>query len=335
MNAFHSGYACVNGMRAARQLADTLALPLSGEVVITGYSQGGYTTMATLRLIEQNFPTEFNVVGCAPMSGAYDLNVTMVDLMLSPQPYSAPAYLPFILLGYHSVYPALQQLYPNPAELLKSPYDTLLPPVFYGKQTNIGAINQLCPAVPITMMKDSVVAAFVNDPQHPLRAILAENDLLDWGPQAPVKIHYCRGDDQVSYLNAVRADSSWRAHGAPNVQIQDFGNLSHGGCVQPAITSASLFLLSKLTPCSNTGIEDAQSITFGFFPNPAARSITVVKMEGVFELYVFNVSGQQIYKQPLSETSARVNLGFLHSGFYIVELRDAAGTYARRKLILE
>jgi pimeloyl-ACP methyl ester carboxylesterase len=183
VNAFHSGHASVNIMRAARQLADTLGIALNGQVMLTGYSQGGYTTMATHKLIQENYASEFNVVASAPMSGPYDLKVTMVDVMLSTAPFAAPSYLPYLLLGYHSVYPSLQQLYPTPSDIFKSPYDTIIPPLFYSKNYSTGYIDQFCNAVPRNMIIDSVIDAFANNLQHPLRLILAENDLLGWAPR--------------------------------------------------------------------------------------------------------------------------------------------------------
>ena len=55
--------------------------------------------VTTAKLIQENYSNEFNVVALAPMSGPYDLKVTMVDLMLSNDPYATPGYLPFLLFS--------------------------------------------------------------------------------------------------------------------------------------------------------------------------------------------------------------------------------------------
>lgn len=332
INAFHSGYASVNLMRAARQLADTLSIPLSGEVVLTGYSQGGYTTMATTKLIQEHFSGEFNVVASAPMSGPYDLKKTMVEVMLDTIPYSVPSYLPYLLLGYHSVYPQLQQLFPNPAEIFKSPYDSILPPLYYGKNHTTSQIDNFCHPVPRKMIKDSIIHAFESDTLHPLRLILAENDLLGWAPQKPVKIHYCIGDLQVTYLNALRADSAWKSQGAPDVQSQNFGNLDHGPCVQPALTSAAFFLLGKLSGC--TGINHPSEITFRIFPNPASERIAVVKEEGAYEFTLYDVNGKQVYSRRLLNAIEYIELGNLAAGIYAATLRNNHGATVYRKMIV-
>lgn len=333
INAFHSGHASVNLMRAARQLADTLAVQLSGEVLLTGYSQGGYTTMATHKLIQEQYTNEFNIVASAPMSGPYDLKRTMVDVMLSATSYAVPSYLPYLILGYHSVYPQLQQQYPTPSHIFKSPYDSILPPMFYSRNFSTGDIDQFCDPVPRNMILDSVLNAFAADSTHPLRLILAENDLLGWAPLAPVKIAYCTGDQQVSYLNAVRADTAWVELGAPNVQAQNFGNLDHGPCVEPALTSAALFLLGKVSTCS--GINEANYIAFRMFPNPATNQLKLVKQEGDFDLGITDMNGRLVYSKRLVYDSETIDLSSFMPGMYTVTLRNKEGRATHKKLIVQ
>lgn len=332
INAFHSGYASVNMMRAARQLADTLGIALSGEVVLTGYSQGGYTTMATNKLIQENFPSEFNIIASAPMSGPYDLKKTMVDVMLSFDTFPAPSYLPYLLLGYYSVYPSLQQAYPNFSDVFKSPYDTVLPPLFYSKQYTTSQIDNFCHPVPRMMIRDSAIMAFETDTNHVFRQILAENDLLGWVPQNPVKIHYCTGDRQVSYLNAIRADSTWNANGAPDVVSENFGNHDHGPCVEPSLVSATFYLLGKLSVC--TGVEESKTISFHLYPNPSDGKVNILKEEGIFDFAVFDFNGKLIQSKRLTDVAEQVDLGKLPAGFYTAELKDKAGNVSRKKMLI-
>lgn len=331
INAFHGGYASVNAMRAARQLADTLGIALNGEVALTGYSQGGYTTMATAKLIQDNFSNEFNVVAIAPMSGPYDLNVTMVNQMLSTAPYATPSYLPLLLLGYHSVYPSLQQLYPNPADIFKHPYDSILPPMYYSKQYSTNDINNFCAPVPRDMIKDSILADFINNPNHPLRLVLNDNDMLGWAPQKPVKIAYCTADEQVNYHNAIQADSAWVHNGAPSVTIDNDGNTNHAGCVQPAITNAALFILGQFTQC--TGVQQVEQFKFNLFPNPTTGTVCIAKPDGDFNMTLTDMNGRILYSTALKTENTYINLGDLPGGIYMFELTNNKGEKVYRKLI--
>jgi hypothetical protein len=331
VNYFHSGYAAVNIMRAARELCTTLSKPLSGEVVLTGYSQGGYTTMAINKMIQENFSSEFNIKASSPMSGPYDLKKTMVDVMLSNDTFSSPSYLPYLLLGHHSVSPLLQQRYPTPSHIFKSPYDTLIPPLFYSKIRSTGYIDQFCNPVPRRMILDSVITAFENDTLHPFRVVLAENDLMGWTPQNSVFIHYCTLDEQVTYLNAVRADTAWRRNGAPDIQIQNHGPRTHGGCVQPALTSTVVFLLSKLSVCNS--ILESEPFLFSLYPNPANDILSLQSEIENAQISLFDINGKIVFSKIMTTNSEELDVKKLERGLYIIELKNDVGQSAKKKFV--
>tara|TARA_B100001250_G_scaffold294373_1_gene255996 strand:+ start:78 stop:812 length:735 start_codon:yes stop_codon:yes gene_type:complete len=62
------------------------------ELILFGYSEGGYVTMAAHMMIEDENIDEFNFLASFPMAGPYSLSGSMVDVMLSNQPYDAPFY---------------------------------------------------------------------------------------------------------------------------------------------------------------------------------------------------------------------------------------------------
>lgn len=332
INKFHSGYASINIMRAARQLAAQLNVPLNGEVVLTGYSQGGYTTMATNKLIQESFPNEFNVIASAPMSGPYDLKVTMVNVMLSTAPFSSPSYLPYLLLGHHSVNETMQQIFPTPSHIFKHPYDSIIPPLFYSKNFSTGQIDQFCDPVPRNMILDSVVDAFANNLQHPFRIVLEDNDLLGWAPQNPVKIHYCTADEQVDFRNALRADTIWRQNGSPFIEIQNFGNLTHGGCVEPALTSAAFYLLGKVSAC--TGIPKQDAISHRVFPNPNTGQFSLTVEPGEYRFSIYNTNGQLVYNTSIVEEVTTFDFRNIPDDLYVTILETTDGQKAFSKLLL-
>ena len=74
------------------------------ELILFGYSEGGYVTMAAHMMIEDENINEFNLLASFPMAGPYSLSGSMVDVMLSYEPYDAPFYLPYVLVPYISYY---------------------------------------------------------------------------------------------------------------------------------------------------------------------------------------------------------------------------------------
>jgi hypothetical protein len=331
INTFHNGHTNINILRAARELSEIVSAPLNGEVLIAGYSQGGHTAMATNKLIQENYSNEFNIKVAFPMSGPYDLNKTMVDVMLSYDTFAVPGYLPYLLLGYHSVYESLQTLYPTPSHIFKSPYDTVLPPLFYSKEYSIGHINQFCAPVPRHMIIDSVIDAFENDLNHPLRVVLNENDLMNWAPENHVRIHYCTADEEVNFLNAVRADSAWRANGAPDIRIFNNGNLNHTGCVEPSLVSTAIYLLTIVPTC--TGIDELFASNLKIYPNPTEDKFMIESEIEQGEVLIYNLNGQAIFSKKISAIKESIDLTSFPKGFYMVELRDNTGKSKFQKLV--
>lgn len=334
IHAFHQGNTSVNMLRAARQLADTLGVQLNGQLFLTGYSQGGFATVATHRLIESQFSDEFTITASAPMSGAYDLKGAQMDLILSDEPYATPSYLPYVLLAYHSIYPSLQQRYPNFSMVMKSPYDTLLPPLFYGKMTSTGTLNSLCAPVPKHMLVDSVLQAFENDTLHPFRLALAESHLLDWTPQAPIKLFYCNGDEQVTYLNSERAYDSWTSRGALHVEKQDFGNFSHGDCIQFALLGATNYLNSFRSVCAGVKENKPESM-LRVFPNPAKDVLMVAVPHQGFELKIYEITGRLVKKVVMKNTVEPVHIAGLTPGVYVAAADDLSGNSLRVKFLVK
>ncbi|MCP4439646.1 MAG: T9SS type A sorting domain-containing protein [Aureispira sp.] len=224
-------------IRASRELADSVNYNLNGQIVLAGYSQGGHAAMATFRELELNHPTEFTVTAAAPMSGPYDVSGVQAVSLTADAPYSTPGYLPYIILGYQEAY---GNLYNSLSEVLKSPYDTLIPQYFDGTNS-IGYINNQVPDTPKHMLDSAFLVDLLNNPNNPGRLALQDNDLYDWIPTAPLHMLGCNGDEQVTFLNAVVTYDTMTTLGASNVAKTDFGNFSHSGCVQFSLISGINF----------------------------------------------------------------------------------------------
>ena len=64
----------IDSIRAARAAAFGQGVALSGKVMLTGYSQGGHSSMAAHRAIERDNAGEINVVAGAHLAGPYNLS---------------------------------------------------------------------------------------------------------------------------------------------------------------------------------------------------------------------------------------------------------------------
>jgi pimeloyl-ACP methyl ester carboxylesterase len=69
----------IDSIRAARSAAVAAGVPLTGRVLLAGYSQGGHSTLAAHRAIEQGGAPDIAVSASGAMSGPYDLALTFKE----------------------------------------------------------------------------------------------------------------------------------------------------------------------------------------------------------------------------------------------------------------
>lgn len=237
VHAASSASAVIDMLRASEDFTLANGPDLNGQLFITGYSQGGYTAMAAHREIQANFSDEFVVTASAPLAGSHDLSGIMADTFTQRQPHPSPFYLPYTLLAYNDIY----NLYDSPSDFLAAPYDMTLPPLFDMTHTS-GQINAAMPAIPDDVIQADVRAAFLTDPNHPLRQRLRENDVYDWTPESPMRLYHCAADQHVPQANSIKAFETFHDRGARQVEFFDpMPTANHGGCITPSLFATKVW----------------------------------------------------------------------------------------------
>ncbi len=315
--------AVVDFIRASRSMiADSLGIFDNSQVFLTGYSQGGHATMAAHKYIEDNnLMSEINVVASAPCSGPYHISGVQAEMIFNTPNYPSPGYLVYILFAYDMVY---DNIFDVPAEVLKSPYDITIPPYLNGNYST----SQLNSALPDSLhlfLADSFYQQVIDDMDDKLLPFwqnLTDNDNYDWTPQAPVRMYYCSGDEVVSYLNSVNADSAMNANGAPDVQSVDvYPPYGHGDCGLPAIVSAYYWFETKMIPCqSQTNVQEPDLSSAEIYPNPAS---SFVQLRGFHEAIVqcFDIHGKQYFSTTVCNYEDDVDVSGLSEGVYILKVQ--------------
>lgn len=328
--------ATVDMMRAARQaLADSIpGYPLNGEVFLTGYSQGGHAAMATAKYIQDNsLDSEFNVVAAAPASGPYNLAGSQSEVFIQDQPYSNPGYVVYLLLGMNAAYNG--SLFNSPSEILKSPYDTLIPPYFNGNYP-MDSVNPKLPSRVSGYLEDSVLQAFVADTvaqNHWLWQVLNDNSNFNWRPDATMRLFYCTNDEQVAYENSLDAEAAMNALGASDVIAINGGNLNHGGCVAPSIAGAVALFDSLASGCKSfVGLEEL-AYTLDFYPNPADHTITLeTSSRDEVQWRIIDLNGR-VQMAGAIRSSQGISVAYIRPGVYILEMQTERGSLREKLLI--
>jgi hypothetical protein len=228
--------ASLDMIRAAQALCDELSVELGSKTFLTGYSQGGHSTMALAELIQSTPNPPVSVAGVAPGAGPYDLSSVQLNFAFNNPGPDTPTFLSYVILAYREQYGILSDL----SQVFQSPWDTQTPPLFSGS-LDLDQIAAILPSSP----SDLFTAAFVNDVFHgtgnPFVGRLAENDNWEWVPTVPMMLLHASSDNIVSYQNSVVAYNYMNARGA-NVQLVDLGdNIDHLGGFYYAVPRARLW----------------------------------------------------------------------------------------------
>ena len=215
---------------------DHLYYPITSnkDLILFGYSEGGYVTMATHYMLENQNINEFNLLASFPMAGPYDLSGIMVDLMLTLEPYGEPYYLPYVLVPYINYYQlgSLNDYFlPEYAEMFEY--------LFNGEYSG-SFINSVMPEIPIEVLLPSVIENFSYDQNHPLRLRLSENNLWDWSPNADMYLFHGLADELIPYENSQLAYDSFIQNGSENIHLylapEEYGG--HSEVAQYCLISA-------------------------------------------------------------------------------------------------
>ncbi|NNC84009.1 MAG: T9SS type A sorting domain-containing protein [Flavobacteriales bacterium] len=327
----------VDLIRAMREHLVTIDEADNGELLITGYSQGGHAAMALHKYIEDNaLLDEFNVLGSAPGSGPYNLSGSQTATILSGEPYSNPGYIVYALSSYELAY---GNIYGTYSDVLQDPYDGIVVPYFDGNNTtySMANLNPQLPQVITDLLTPAYYSDFESNMDHPFRLALADNDNYDWTPQRGVRMYYCTQDEQVDYTNSTDALAAMQTNGAPDVAAIELGPLDHGDCFLPAMLGAINYFNSIRTECvSTTGI-DAYEMEFSVYPNPAVDLLTIQSTAAIAGWSIVDARGQVVLthsdKKYGNRDFSTIKLRALKSGIYTLRLVDNEGNQGEKVFI--
>lgn len=228
--------AVIDMLRAARVFCDENGIALNSQLFLAGYSQGGHATVAAHREIESNHTDEFSVTASAPMAGPYDMSGSL-DHLLTNLNYPTPMSFAYALAAWLPIYNLADTL----ETFFSDTYDGRLVPRLDGRSTFDQVDAAMAPTV-AQALDPAFHDAIRNDENHPFRLAAADNDLLDWTPEAPVRLFHCAGDQDVPYWNSEAALNEYKSRGACCVDLFDptppgviWG---HQNCYRPSIIGA-------------------------------------------------------------------------------------------------
>ncbi len=259
LNAEASAVDMIDGLRAAKNYlasAATATQP-STKLLISGYSQGGHVAMATQKVMERDYASEFTVTAAGPMSGPYNL-VGFSDTIVSPNGQvnaGATLFLPLMLTSYQKAY---GNIYSAPTDVYQSPYaataETLFPTdtapadlVKAGKLPDDGNTYTKLFGTG-GLLTDSFRAGYATSN---FRKALQTNTLLSWAPQHPIAL--CGGANDPTVFYAVNTPAAKAALGA---RVTAF-NLEDATSVGPTVNGGFKLAQAGVAKAAAAAASDA------------------------------------------------------------------------------
>ncbi len=280
LNPESEAWACMDMISATKELSNEVNFNINNQNFVTGYSQGGHVAMALSEAI-QNDPN-LKLTASVPMSGPYSISVEGKKSTLGDAEYDFCGYLGNIFLSAKYSYPELMKD-TEVEDAFAAPYSEFVRQ-FESESISLLDMNQKMleelsknggKRYPKRMFKEEFRENVFNDPNFAFNIALERMDVCNWVPESPMELVYCRNDDQVTYRNAIYADSLMRANGSTKVSAKDVFPLgNHTTCIGWAFLEMFNFFgeYQEITPVST--IEVASS-DFKVFPNPVHDVVNI------------------------------------------------------------
>ncbi len=226
--------ASIDALRAAHSflIKKETNINIDTNIFITGFSEGGYATMVTHREIQNNHQNEFSVRASFPIAGPYDVSGTMFNLSIADTHYSGIFYIPYVILAYKNIYPAISDTLPD---VFIDGLSTISDQYKHMNQTMFfitGFINtQIDPDFsPSKLFKPEYFNKIKDDKNHIIRQKLAENDAYKWNPTTPLTIYSCTNDEMVPHNNATTAYNYMKNYSSTVSIAENSIAANHGEC---------------------------------------------------------------------------------------------------------
>lgn len=212
------GSASLDMLRATVEFCRKEGIELNKQTFLAGYSEGGYATMALHKLIEEKYPEEFNITASAPGAGAYDKTSFARYIMNQKTQLSFMNNYLWVLDTYNKVY----KLNHSWSHYLNEPYASAVSKhgIFTGVNGN-----------PQKLFAESFKEAVKHDTDIKFFKALADNDIYDWEPKAPLTLFHGTDDDFVPVFNSVNAYNAMRARGASHVNFHPLEGKNHSSAI--------------------------------------------------------------------------------------------------------
>ncbi|WP_424860944.1 alpha/beta hydrolase [Streptomyces sp. MMS24-I29] len=215
--------ASLDMLRASRTAARSLGRSLTGDLYVSGFSQGGQVAMALAKALDKGAERHFRLRALAPVSGPYDIEHAEMPALFDGRvnDIGGVFYMTYFLTAQNRLHP----LYEDPSEVFREPYAGIVDDLFDTHHTE----EEIIPALPATL-RELLTDDYYRQMQHPsgalLAAVRAQDGSCAWKPGVPVRLHTSSKDTDVPAANTRSCAADLAAHGV-EAEVVDQGTTDH------------------------------------------------------------------------------------------------------------
>lgn len=215
-----------NLLRATAEMAGQQDLELRGDVVLTGYSQGGSTSMALHRRMEARGDSTFQVAASVNGSGVYHLPQFMASVLSTEdlgvaQSDAGDQILNVYLWVIETYLDHFEELDRSWSDIVVSPYAASL-------DTTRSVFDVVVPPTPKTVFTSDFRSGIQTQQDTALVHVLEENSNYQWSPKAPAYMVHGTGDNIVPFANAQVTMQDMRERGVDTASLIPVEGAGHG-----------------------------------------------------------------------------------------------------------
>lgn len=206
--------AVIDMLRATRRFLASNNIATNGQLFLTGYSEGGYATLAAQKEMEENLAGEFPITASMPAAGPYDMSSTM-QYMVGQPTNDNPELLGFVFKAYDYWY-GLNRL----DSIFQAPYASVIA-TYYDGTRSASEVKAALTTNMADLFTSIFRSEFVGSGETTIKAYLGINDIYNWAPRTPTRFFHGQEDTIVPYTNATTAVATMTAAGATDVSLAE------------------------------------------------------------------------------------------------------------------
>ncbi|MEQ9424926.1 MAG: lipase family protein [Cyclobacteriaceae bacterium] len=213
---------------ATQELSEIASIPIDQKLFLSGFSEGGYATIALQKYMEETHP-EVTITASSAGAGAYYLS-DAGNSVLSRDEYPIAGFLGLLFNGYDDVY----NLEGDMSRFFQEPYGSLIDGGLFDGNLAGDQAEQLLTTDLNRLLQPKFKSDYL-DPSVslPLRDKLEENDLIYWAPKSRTFLYHGANDAIVDVSSAQTAYENFVNNGSKEVELIVFPNLGHSDAYNP------------------------------------------------------------------------------------------------------